>query len=220
MFRVDDLFCLCLVINSTNVWEAFHGHFCPMVLGRLIPRSGKDSVDSPFKILIFGLGPVDNLKFSGSLPTGVSLHASSPPSPLWSIRLIHPDLWPTHSHQSEPKPMYLITTGPPPIWVDLCTPIPLCPPLTAACPEPQTLPSHLLPGLAPVLLLPWEQSVVGLPTCRDRAEITAKPQSPLTKNKELKSLLLAMRTSDLHHHCQPCKSSACGICKQDMYSHS
>ena len=40
--------------------------FCPLVLGRFIPRSGKDSVAMPLKVLISGLGPVDNLKFSGS----------------------------------------------------------------------------------------------------------------------------------------------------------
>ena len=37
--------CLFLVINLTNSWEAFHNQFCPMALGKLIPRSGEDSVD-------------------------------------------------------------------------------------------------------------------------------------------------------------------------------
>ena len=35
-----------------------------MVLGRLIPRSGKDSVAVPLKVLISGLGPVSKLKDS------------------------------------------------------------------------------------------------------------------------------------------------------------
>ena len=40
-----------------------------MVLGRLIPSSGKDSVDKLLNVLrsFLGAGPVDNLKFSGSL---------------------------------------------------------------------------------------------------------------------------------------------------------
>lgn len=43
-------------------------NFCPIgLLGRFIPGSGKDSVAMPLKVLISGLGPVDNLKFSGSL---------------------------------------------------------------------------------------------------------------------------------------------------------
>ena len=35
-----------------------------MALGRLVPRSGKDSVDRPFNVLIFGSDPVNTLKFS------------------------------------------------------------------------------------------------------------------------------------------------------------
>ena len=62
--------CLLLVISSTNIWEASHDQFCPWSLGRLIPTSDEDSIDRPFNAPItnpiyFGLGPVDNLKFSG-----------------------------------------------------------------------------------------------------------------------------------------------------------
>ena len=50
-----------------KVWEAFYDKFCPTVLRWFIPRSGKDSADMPFNVLIFfGSGPVDNLKFFGS----------------------------------------------------------------------------------------------------------------------------------------------------------
>ena len=39
---------------------------CPVVLGRLIPRSVKNYVDRLLNVLSFGLSTVDNLKFSGS----------------------------------------------------------------------------------------------------------------------------------------------------------
>ena len=58
-----------------------------------------------------------------------------------------------------------------------------------------------------MILLPWEQSPVGfLPT-----EMGLKPQlsprKPATMKEELKSLLLAMRTIDLHHCSWLCKFS-------------
>lgn len=37
-----------LVLISTKVWEAV----CPVVLGMLIPRSGKDFVDRPLSVLL------------------------------------------------------------------------------------------------------------------------------------------------------------------------
>ena len=36
-----------------HCWEEFHDQFCPMVLGRLILRSGKDSDGRPLNVLIF-----------------------------------------------------------------------------------------------------------------------------------------------------------------------
>ena len=38
-----------------------------MVLERLTPRSAEESVPNPLNVLIFGLDPVNNLKFSGLL---------------------------------------------------------------------------------------------------------------------------------------------------------
>ena len=37
----------------TNSWEAFHDQFCPMALGKLIPRSDEDSVDRLLSVLNF-----------------------------------------------------------------------------------------------------------------------------------------------------------------------
>lgn len=39
---------------------------CPIALGRLIPRLHKGFIDRPLNVLFFGLGPVDNPKYSGS----------------------------------------------------------------------------------------------------------------------------------------------------------
>ena len=46
--------CLLLVIHLTNIWEAIYGiwAFCPILLGRFIPRSGEDSVNRLLKVLI------------------------------------------------------------------------------------------------------------------------------------------------------------------------
>lgn len=43
--------------------EAFHEKFCPMVIERLSPRSGKDSVDRTVCVLFFALDFVDKLDF-------------------------------------------------------------------------------------------------------------------------------------------------------------
>ena len=37
----------------TNSWEAFRDQFCPMALGKLIPRSDEDSVDRLLSVLNF-----------------------------------------------------------------------------------------------------------------------------------------------------------------------
>lgn len=39
-------------------------NFCPMLLGRLVPRSCKYSVDRSLKLSVFASDTVDNLKFS------------------------------------------------------------------------------------------------------------------------------------------------------------
>ena len=52
------------VINLTKVWEAFHDQLYPMALVSILPRSRKDFVDRPLNVLIFGSGPIDNLKLS------------------------------------------------------------------------------------------------------------------------------------------------------------
>ena len=52
--------------HNLDTCEAFHDQFCPTVLGRLIPRSGEDSTNRPFNVLI-GSGPIDNPKFLDSI---------------------------------------------------------------------------------------------------------------------------------------------------------
>ena len=48
--------CHCLlhlmVINWTIIWEGFHDHFTPMLLGSLIPSSGEDFADRPLNVLL------------------------------------------------------------------------------------------------------------------------------------------------------------------------
>ena len=59
--------CLLLLVNLTNIWEAFHGQLYPVALVSILPRSCKDFVDRPLNVLISGSGPIDNLK-SSDLP--------------------------------------------------------------------------------------------------------------------------------------------------------
>ena len=51
------------------------------------------------------------------------------------------------------------------------------------------------------------------PTHGNGAETTVEPQGPWTKEEELKSLLMAAGTTDLHSRCWLCKLSVCGISK-------
>ena len=53
-----------LLINLTNIGEAFHDQLYPMEQVSILPRLHKDFVDRPLNVLIFGSGPIDNLKLS------------------------------------------------------------------------------------------------------------------------------------------------------------
>ena len=101
----------------------------------------------------------------------------------------------------------------------MCWPLPLRALERAPAGEGSCIPGRCL------LLTPlwWALLLCGIlgsacvwPTCRGGAETTAEPRGCTTKEEELKSLLMAVQTTDLHARNQLSKLSTCRISEQTM----